>query len=104
MAKKQKKKNAKTASSKYKTYINDSLTKKIYKNVIEEYSQVARIYDDKWKSYLASTEEGILEQLKLKGKETILDAGCGTGSLIAAIRKKSKNLAAMFEFFSDCSD
>ena len=98
MAQKQKKKAAKTVPSKYKTYIKDPLTKKMYKNVIEEYSQVARIYDDKWKAYLASTEQGILEQLKIKGKETILDAGCGTGSLIAAIRKKFRHRGKILGF------
>ncbi len=74
----------------YKSYLKDSLTKKMYKNVIEEYTSIAKIYEDKWKKYLASTEEAILEQLKLKGNETILDAGCGTGSLLIALQKKYK--------------
>lgn len=98
MAKKKEKKKEKKMSSKYKSYIKDPYTKKLYKNVVEEYTGIARIYNDKWKKYLASTEQGILEQLKLKGKETLLDAGCGTGSLIAAIQQKFKHRGKIMGF------
>lgn len=94
---KKKGKESKT-NSKYKSYIKDPYTKKLYKNVVEEYTGIAKIYDDKWKKYLASTEQAIIEQLKLKGKETVLDAGCGTGSLIAAIRQKFKHRGKIFGF------
>lgn len=96
MAKKKSKK--KKTSFKYKSYIKDPYTKKLYKNVVEEYTGIARIYQDKWKKYLASTEQALLEQLKLKGKETILDAGCGTGSLLAAIRQKLKHRGKILGF------
>ncbi len=82
----------------YKSYLKDALTKKMYKNVIEEYTAIAKIYEDKWAKYLASTEEAIIEQLKLKGKETILDAGCGTGSLLVAIQKKFKHTGKVYGF------
>ncbi len=98
MAKRKAKKGEKRMSSKYKSYIKDSYTKKLYKNVVEEYTGIARIYEDKWKKYLASTEQGILEQLKLNGKETILDAGCGTGSLLVAIQKKFKHRGNILGF------
>lgn len=98
MAKRKAKKGEKRIGSKYKSYIKDAYTKKLYKNVVEEYTGIAKIYDDKWKKYLASTEQALLEQLKLKGKETLLDAGCGTGSLIAAIQQKFKHRGKILGF------
>ncbi len=85
-------------TEKYPSYLKDQKTKKVYKNVIEEYTSVARMYEDKWKKYLASTEAAILKQLKLKGNETIVDAGCGTGSLIAALREKKKHRGKILGF------
>ncbi len=94
-----KKQNRRTvAPSKYKTTLKDPLTKKMYKNVIEEYSRIAKIYEDKWETYLTSTESTILDQLRLKGKETILDAGCGTGSLLTAIQQKFKHKGKIIGF------
>ena len=96
--KKRSKKIGATKESKYVSYRKDPLTKKLYQNVIETYSKTAYVYEDKWKQYLASTESALLEQLKLKGKETILDAGCGTGSLISAIREKFKHRGKIIGF------
>src|SRR3989338_6478490 len=93
-----KKKAEKKMNPKYKSYIKDSYTKKLYKNVVEEYTGIARIYNDKWKTYLASTEKAILDQLKLKGKETILDAGCCAGSLLVAIRQKFRHRGKILGF------
>lgn len=92
------KKERKKTPTKYTSYLKDPLTKKIYKNVIDEYSKIAYVYDDKWKQYLSSTENALLECLKLKGKETILDAGCGTGNLLAAIREKFKHRGTIIGF------
>jgi ubiquinone/menaquinone biosynthesis C-methylase UbiE len=83
---------------KYKSYLKDKKTKLLYKSVIEEYTTIARIYDDRWKDYLAATEGALLKQLKLKGKETILDAGCGTGSLVCAIQEKFKHKGKIMGF------
>ncbi len=97
MAKKRSRK-AKKVDSKYISYLKDPLTKKIYKGVIEEYTTIAQIYDDRWKQYLLSTENAILEQLKLKGKEIIVDAGCGTGNLLAAIQQQLKHKGKIIGF------
>ncbi|MBI5072550.1 class I SAM-dependent methyltransferase [Candidatus Woesearchaeota archaeon] len=96
--KRAKKKIENKKQSKYISYRKDPLTKKIYQNVIDTYTKAAYVYDDKWKQYLASTEQAILQQLKLKGKETIVDAGCGTGSLLAAIREKFKHRGKIIGF------
>lgn len=85
-------------NGKYKSYLKDSTTKRIYKNVIEEYTKLAYVYDDKWKQYLTSTEQAILNQLKLKGKETILDAGCGTGNLLSSISQRLKHKGKIMGF------
>lgn len=88
----------KEVPEKYKTLSKDSQSKKQYKNVIEEYTRLAKIYEERWKNYLASTEDAILSQLKLKGKETIVDAGCGTGSLICKIQEKLKHKGKLIGF------
>ncbi len=84
--------------TKYKSYLKDSKTKGFYKNIIEEYTTIARMYDDRWKSYLAATEGAMLKQLELAGKETIIDAGCGTGSLICKIREKFEHKGNILGF------
>lgn len=91
----------KNLPSRYTSYLKDRLTKRIYKGVIDEYSKFAYIYEDRWKDYLTSTENALLEQLKklkLKGRETILDAGCGTGSLLYALRTKLKHKGPVVGF------
>lgn len=92
------KKTKESLPTRYTSYLKDPLTKKLYKSAIDEYTKVAYIYDDRWKQYNSSTENAILQQLKLKGKETILDAGCGTGNLIAAIRTKFKHKGLIIGF------
>ena len=47
MAKRKAKKGEKKMNSKYKSYIKDPYTKKLYTNVVEEYTGIARIYNDK---------------------------------------------------------
>ena len=92
------KKEVSKKESKYVSYRKDAFTKKLYLNVIDAYSKAAYLYEDKWKQYLTSTESALLQQLKLKGKEIILDAGCGTGSLLAAIRERSKHRGKIIGF------
>ncbi len=88
----------KDVPSKYKTLSKDSQSKKQYKNVVEEYTRLAKIYEERWKNYLTSTEDAILAHLKLKGKETIVDAGCGTGSLICKIQEKFNHKGRIIGF------
>jgi ubiquinone/menaquinone biosynthesis C-methylase UbiE len=84
--------------TKYKSYLKDKKTKRLYTSVIEEYTSLARIYDDRWKDYLAATEKALLKQLKLKGRETIIDAGCGTGALVCSIQEKFKHRGKIMGF------
>jgi ubiquinone/menaquinone biosynthesis C-methylase UbiE len=84
--------------ARYKSYLKDKKTKRLYKSVIEEYTSIAQIYDDRWKEYLAATESVILKQLKLKGRETIVDAGCGTGTLLCGIQQQYKHRGKIIGF------
>lgn len=91
----------KKLQTRYTSYIKDALTKRLYKNAIKKYTNVAYIYEDKWRAYLGSTENAIidkLKQLKLKGNEAIIDAGCGTGSMIFAIQTKLRHKGKIFGF------
>lgn len=97
-AKRNRKSSGMEVPEKYKTISKDSQSKKQYKNVIEEYTRLAKIYEERWKGYLASTEDAILAQLKLKGKETVVDAGCGTGALLCKIQEKFKHKGKLIGF------
>jgi ubiquinone/menaquinone biosynthesis C-methylase UbiE len=53
--------------------------------VINEYSHLAPFYDRRWSFYNKATLKETLQRLNLRGKERVLDIGCGTGSLLQAI-------------------
>lgn len=53
------------------------------RSVDEEYAQIARIYDTRWASYIASTVRLTLDRLPdQRAFSRILDVGCGTGALL----------------------
>jgi len=56
--------------------------------VVEEYSQAAKDYDQKWSFYVDSTTRETMRRLRLKGTERVLDVGCGTGELLARLAAK----------------
>lgn len=56
------------------------------RSVEEEYAQLARIYDERWASYIASTVRLTLDRLPdHRAFSHILDVGCGTGALLAPL-------------------
>jgi len=56
--------------------------------VRREYARLAPVYDKKWAFYNEATIRATLSGLEVGGTERVLDAGCGTGNLILALRDK----------------
>ncbi|HEB93972.1 MAG TPA: methyltransferase domain-containing protein [Gammaproteobacteria bacterium] len=57
-------------------------------SVQKEYAHLAQKYDDKWSFYVEATLQKTLKKIELHSGEHLLDIGCGTGALLAAIEKR----------------
>lgn len=55
------------------------------------YDREAERYDRRWSSYIHRSVERTLNRMELAGSERILDVGCGTGALLAAILERHPN-------------
>jgi len=51
-------------------------------SIIKEYSQLAKTYDEKYSLYIKRTTERHIESIRLRGTNSLLDIGCGTGVLL----------------------
>jgi len=49
------------------------------RRVIHHYDRLAQGYDRRWQAYIRQTLEYTLDALRLSGRESTLDVGCGTG-------------------------
>jgi ubiquinone/menaquinone biosynthesis C-methylase UbiE len=66
-----------------------------------QYARLAPGYDARWARYTARTVHGTLQGLRLAPGERVLDAGCGTGALLAALLAREPRLRATGVDLSD---
>lgn len=57
-------------------------------SVVRHYAALAQEYDRKWDRYTRVSLGTLIEHLKLRGDEHLLDTACGTGRLAEMIREK----------------
>ena len=55
------------------------------RSVRRRYDRLAGVYDRRWASYVEASVRETLRRVDLRDGEAILDVGCGTGVLLAAI-------------------
>lgn len=53
--------------------------------VLREYARLAKHYDARWAYYVAASIKETLKRIPLTPPQSVLDVGCGTGVLLAAL-------------------
>src|SRR5439155_23331601 len=60
--------------------------------VLREYARLAPGYDRRWSSYIQAGVRGTLARLGARPAGAVLDVGCGTGALLAALAQSEPPL------------
>lgn len=69
--------------------------------VQEQYNQLAKIYDSRWKSYLENTLTFLKDWAEISPEETLLDVACGTGEFESLILNQSPSQSIVGIDFSE---
>src|SRR5205809_6019798 len=59
--------------------------------ILREYARLAPGYDRRWSSYIQAGVRGTLARLGARPAGAVLDVGCGTGALLAALAQGRKS-------------
>src|SRR5207249_6449766 len=60
--------------------------------ILREYARLAPGYDRRWSSYIQAGVRGTLARLGARPTGPVLDVGCGTGALLAALAQSEPPL------------
>src|SRR2546427_543088 len=60
--------------------------------ILREYARLAPGYDRRWSSYIQAGVRGTLARLGARPAGAVLDVGCGTGALLAALAQSEPPL------------
>src|SRR2546426_745335 len=60
--------------------------------VLREYARLAPGYDRRWSTYIQAGVRGTLARLGARPAGAVLDVGCGTGALLAALAQSEPPL------------
>ena len=71
--------------SRFRAPTNMEMNRRKNDPVLREYARLASRYDSRWSSYVRLSVENTIARLPVREGQRVLDIGCGTGQLLAAL-------------------